>query len=596
MKKVSTLFMGIIIALSAVAAPQFNEKDFELLKAKNSFFAKAPFKSLEQAPVKHALRAPQQAKDAVPFTVELSEITTKSVFVTVTAANQAATYYLTTYKAAEIAGKSDAEIAASVKSELDYSIAIFSLFGTEVGYDYFLSAGSQSGPIKDLTQNTDYTVALVPMDANANLTGDVVRANFHTEAVVLPEGGDFVMIAASEKYYTTGDVWVQMMDADSNLYKFDIKLAEGIKALESGVEYTMAVMDTPYTYANYQGVKIEYASATLTKTIAENGDYQIAASFVDTLNHTWNLQYSYVKPVKNREVELSLTDLELHVYEGAWQLAGYYENETGYISIAAQAATIAGDYATANLMADYTYIYTDLVLDAEGYLVSGNKFELVDADLHVAYNAADSTIVITGTMLCVNGEDVPEFTLNLIGKQVIEGKTYDAEESDFIHNFATYTIYDDDFAKYHSLYIEALDGESYYLLLDVTVADEANSLVPGVYPVSDAYDPQSVYGGFYDEQYGCVPSFAATLVKQSGTLYYNELWFLTSGKITVNGDGSIDVEALNSYGRIIRCHLAKAEGVENTDAEVKAAKVLRNGQLIIIKNGVEYNAIGTIVK
>lgn len=39
-----------------------------------------------------------------------------------------------------------------------------------------------------------------------------------------------------------------------------------------------------------------------------------------------------------------------------------------------------------------------------------------------------------------------------------------------------------------------------------------------------------------------------------------------------------------------------AQGIDNIDAAVKAAKVLRNGQLIIIKNGVEYNALGTIVK
>lgn len=596
MKKISTLFLGLIIALSAVAAPQFNEKDLDLLKANNSFFAKAPFKSLEQAPVKHVLRAPQQAKDAEAFTVELSEITTQSVLVTVTAADQAATYYLSTYEAAEIADKSDDEIAAGAKGEMDNLIMLYNYFGVELSYGDLLSAGSKSSPVKDLTQNTDYTVVLVPMDANANLTGAVVRANFHTEALVIPAGGDFEMIAASEKYYTSGDVWVQMMDADSNVYRFDIKLAEGIKALESGVEYTMAVMDTGYTYASYQGVKIEYASATLTKTIAENGDYQIAASFVDTLNHTWNLNYSYVKPVKNREVELSLTDLELHVYEGAWQLAGFYENETSYITIAAKAATIAGDYATANLMADYTYIYTDLEFDAEGNLVSGNKYELVDADLHVAYNAADSTIVITGTMLCVNGEDVPEFTLNLIGKEVIDGKTYDAEDSDFNHNFATYTINDENLAEYHSLYIEAIDGESYYLILDVTLAEQDNSLVPGVYPVASEYDPQSVFGGYYDEENGFIPSFAASLVNQEGKLYYNEMWFFTEGAVTVNADGSIDVEAVNSYGRIIRSHLGKAEGVENTDAAVKAAKVLRNGQLFIIKNGVEYNALGTIVK
>jgi hypothetical protein len=35
-----------------------------------------------------------------------------------------------------------------------------------------------------------------------------------------------------------------------------------------------------------------------------------------------------------------------------------------------------------------------------------------------------------------------------------------------------------------------------------------------------------------------------------------------------------------------------SEGVENTDAAVKAVKTFENGQLVIIKNGVKYNALG----
>ena len=38
------------------------------------------------------------------------------------------------------------------------------------------------------------------------------------------------------------------------------------------------------------------------------------------------------------------------------------------------------------------------------------------------------------------------------------------------------------------------------------------------------------------------------------------------------------------------------EGIENTEVEVKAVKAIRNGQLIIIKNGVEYNAQGVTLK
>ena len=36
--------------------------------------------------------------------------------------------------------------------------------------------------------------------------------------------------------------------------------------------------------------------------------------------------------------------------------------------------------------------------------------------------------------------------------------------------------------------------------------------------------------------------------------------------------------------------------IENTEAEVKTVKTFENGQLIIIKNGVKYNATGAIVK
>ena len=43
-------------------------------------------------------------------------------------------------------------------------------------------------------------------------------------------------------------------------------------------------------------------------------------------------------------------------------------------------------------------------------------------------------------------------------------------------------------------------------------------------------------------------------------------------------------------------HASYTQGVEDVVAEGKAVKVLRDGQLIIIKNGVKYNAQGAIVK
>ena len=42
--------------------------------------------------------------------------------------------------------------------------------------------------------------------------------------------------------------------------------------------------------------------------------------------------------------------------------------------------------------------------------------------------------------------------------------------------------------------------------------------------------------------------------------------------------------------------LGYGEGVENVNAAVKAEKRYENGQLVIIKNGVKYNALGTVIE
>ncbi len=54
----------------------------------------------------------------------------------------------------------------------------------------------------------------------------------------------------------------------------------------------------------------------------------------------------------------------------------------------------------------------------------------------------------------------------------------------------------------------------------------------------------------------------------------------------------IQVKEFNNGYRINKIVVGAAQGFENADAAVKAEKFYRNGQLIIRKNGVEYNALG----
>jgi hypothetical protein len=127
-------------------------------------------------------------------------------------------------------------------------------------------------------------------------------------------------------------------------------------------------------------------------------------------NTEYTLNLTYTKPGPTREEVLIVEGLELGVYDGAWQLSGYNEDSTKFVSMAAYTDEITGNYTDADLAADYCYVVTDIT--EEGY----NYFDMLSADLTVQFNEADSTIIIAGTFVGQNGEDIPQFTMLLKGR------------------------------------------------------------------------------------------------------------------------------------------------------------------------------------
>ena len=56
--------------------------------------------------------------------------------------------------------------------------------------------------------------------------------------------------------------------------------------------------------------------------------------------------------------------------------------------------------------------------------------------------------------------------------------------------------------------------------------------------------------------------------------------------------GDVEIKEFAGGYRINKIEVGGASGVENVNAAVKAVKSFENGQLVIIKNGVKYNALG----
>ena len=58
--------------------------------------------------------------------------------------------------------------------------------------------------------------------------------------------------------------------------------------------------------------------------------------------------------------------------------------------------------------------------------------------------------------------------------------------------------------------------------------------------------------------------------------------------------GDVVIKLITNTSNIfgVRIEKLKTQGVDNINADVKATKIFENGQLVIIKNGVRYNALG----
>ena len=60
--------------------------------------------------------------------------------------------------------------------------------------------------------------------------------------------------------------------------------------------------------------------------------------------------------------------------------------------------------------------------------------------------------------------------------------------------------------------------------------------------------------------------------------------------------GEVQIKEFAGGYRISAIQIGAGQGVENVNAAVKAEKRYENGQLVIIKNGVKYNALGTVIE
>ncbi len=250
---------------------------------------------------------------------------------------------------------------------------------------------------------------------------------------------------------------------------------------------------------------------------------------------------------------------------------------------------ISGEYSIEDEGLDGYYTY---LMHIEG--TDTTEIEFVDGSITVSVQNADkeassADLTVQGQLTTAEGDVyVINTTLNVYYNFALtEEEKYqnDEEEAEFNYNFDSYQL-----GALNEVVVGVMaQTDEAGIALAIILPEGQTELTAGTYEISVTPMYGTVMAGQNTEM-GMSPSYAMTADEK--------LWFLVSGTVTVNEDGSIVVDALNSKGKAVKSTLnhLRGEGIDEVNAAKKAVKYIENGQLIIEKAGVRYNAAGQIIR
>ena len=207
-----------------------------------------------------------------------------------------------------------------------------------------------------------------------------------------------------------------------------------------------------------------------------------------------------------------------------------------------------------------------------------------------------------------NSYDVPVHVVCEYDLSTKQGLEYDEQTGSVNRTYTAEDILDlntDYIAQYNlGVNIIAADySDQVSLLFFVPAADPEIGIPAGTYPIASTPTMNTILAAEgVNAQGQVVPSFYSTLVEQGGEFYLDKLYFMVSGQALVeniNGKLKMTIDAVNSYDvpvHIVYDATEEETAIENVTVSTNASKMIKNNQLLIIKDGVKYNVLGSVVE
>lgn len=375
----------------------------------------------------------------------------------------------------------------------------------------------------------------------------------------LPNGGSFVANYVGFAFYEAeeegmpNDVYYALDFPDLNLqFQFDIYVEEGMKDVESAKTYTLEDMWAKYSNIVVGKVnQISFKTVSFTKTLAEDGSYSVVVVAEDENGNIWNVSASKGAPKITNET-LTLNGIAEENYFQIIEAAN--EDSSVVVTAIIFAKSFEGEFTEDN-------IYSGTVL------FNGIEYEMTEAAITIAYSQDEEAYIATGTMKTVNPDDeldIAIFTLNL--------KLAGEAPEEFVPSDMTFSFQNDG----TGIIVTPSNNEDpwdWYILKAADFAEQWNNDADAIANASYAK-----WEDTYAEPGESKISFSVMLENEYEVGEYVIVVWGCNGGVTTPA-------AVYAFG-------LWAEGIDNTEVEGKAVKLIRDGQLIILRNGVEFNAQG----
>ena len=218
----------------------------------------------------------------------------------------------------------------------------------------------------------------------------------------------------------------------------------------------------------------------------------------------------------------------------------------------------------------------------------------------------EKNILLTGSIIFENAIQYDVTMKSKIERARLEE---DSQDTPVDRTFSSndHVVITDNTSDYGPIYFEvaSLDYMDMFNFNLLAEASDPDIVLPvGTYEITDTYDYGTVIAGMGIDMWSSTvtPGYYAGITDDGYVTY--PFYFLVEGTVEVSkneaGKLHVEVNAINSYEvpvHLVYDDAGSATAVEDITADdTNIQKVVQNGQLLIIRNGKAYNAVGVQVK